>query len=151
LPELVDHVLARLAGEQGRPVPSLSREAQNRLASYPFPGNVRELENILERALAFSEGSTVTAEELQLRTTVGSLPVATPGAGLPPGVIPGATSTGTMTDQLADLERTAILQALEKSRWNRTAAAQLLGLTFRQLRYRIAKLGLVDSVPPDPR
>jgi two-component system response regulator PilR (NtrC family) len=151
LPELVDHVLARLAGEQGRPVPSLSREAQNRLASYPFPGNVRELENILERALAFSEGSTVTAEELQLRTTVGSLPVATPGAGLPPGVMPGATSTGTMTDQLADLERTAILQALEKSRWNRTAAAQLLGLTFRQLRYRIAKLGLVDSVPPDPR
>ena len=150
LPELVDHVLARLAGEQGRPVPSLSREAQNRLASYPFPGNVRELENILERALAFSEGSTVTAEELQLRTTVGSLPIATPGAGLPPGVMPGATSTGTMTDQLADLERTAILQALEKSRWNRTAAAQLLGLTFRQLRYRIAKLGLQDEEPQPP-
>ena len=148
--ELVDHVLTRLAGEQGRPVPSLSREAQNRLASYPFPGNVRELENILERALAFSEGSTVTAEELQLRTTVGSLPVATPGAGLPPGVMPGATSTGTMTDQLADLERTAILQALEKSRWNRTAAAQLLGLTFRQLRYRIAKLGLQDEEPLTP-
>ena len=148
--ELVDHVLTRLAGEQGRPVPSLSREAQNRLASYPFPGNVRELENILERALAFSEGPTVTAEELQLRTTVGSLPVATPGAGLPPGVMPGATSTGTMTDQLADLERTAILQALEKSRWNRTAAAQLLGLTFRQLRYRIAKLGLQDEEPLTP-
>lgn len=150
LPELVDHVLARLAGEQGRPVPSLSREAQIRLASYPFPGNVRELENILERALAFSEGSTVTAEELQLRTTLGSLPVATPGAGLPPGVMPAATSTGTMTDQLADLERTAILQALEKSRWNRTAAAQLLGLTFRQLRYRIAKLGLQDEEPQPP-
>ena len=150
LPELVDHVLARLAGEQGRPVPSLSREAQIRLASYPFPGNVRELENILERALAFSEGSTVTAEELQLRTTLGSLPVATPGAGLPPGSMPTATSTGTMTDQLADLERTAILQALEKSRWNRTAAAQLLGLTFRQLRYRIAKLGLQDEEPQPP-
>ena len=150
LPELVDHVLARLAGEQGRPVPSLSREAQNRLASYPFPGNVRELENILERALAFSEGSTVTAEELQLRTTLGSLPVATPGAGLPPGSMPTATSTGTMTDQLADLERTAILQALEKSRWNRTAAAQLLGLTFRQLRYRISKLGLQDEEPQPP-
>ena len=150
LPELVDHVLARLAGEQGRPVPSLSREAQNRLASYPFPGNVRELENILERALAFSEGSTVTAEELQLRTTVGSLPIATPGAGLPPGSMPTATSTGTMTDQLADLERTAILRALEKSRWNRTAAAQLLGLTFRQLRYRIAKLGLQDEEPQPP-
>jgi two-component system response regulator PilR (NtrC family) len=147
--ELVDHVLTRLAGEQGRPVPSLSREAQNRLASYPFPGNVRELENILERALAFSEGPTVTAEELQLRTTVGTLPVAKPGAA-PPDVMPAATSTGTMTDQLADLERTAILQALEKSRWNRTAAAQLLGLTFRQLRYRIAKLGLQDEEPLTP-
>ena len=55
-----------------------------------------------------------------------------------------------MTDQLADLERTAILQALEKSRWNRTAAAQLLGLTFRQLRYRIAKLGLQDEEPQPP-
>jgi two-component system response regulator PilR (NtrC family) len=53
-----------------------------------------------------------------------------------------------MTDQLADLERTTILRALEKSRWNRTAAAQLLGLTFRQLRYRIAKLGLEDKEPP---
>jgi len=131
LPELVEHVLVRLAGEQGRPVPSLSREAQARLSSYPFPGNVRELENILERALAFSEGLTVTADELQLRAPTG-------------------TPAGTMTDQLADLERSAILQALEKVRWNRTAAAQLLGLTFRQLRYRIAKLGLEDKVPPVP-
>ena len=134
LPELVEHVLARLAGEQGRPVPSLSREAQARLSSYPFPGNVRELENILERALAFSEGPTVTADELQLRANAGT----------------AGTAAGTMTDQLADLERSAILQALEKVRWNRTAAAQLLGLTFRQLRYRIAKLGLEDKEPPVP-
>jgi two-component system response regulator PilR (NtrC family) len=150
LPELVEHVLARLAGEQGRPVPSLSREAQARLASYPFPGNVRELENILERALAFSEGPTVTADELQLRATANALPGAAPAAGLPPDATPTGVSAGTMTNQLADLERTTILQALEKSRWNRTAAAQLLGLTFRQLRYRIAKLGLEDKEPPVP-
>jgi two-component system response regulator PilR (NtrC family) len=144
LPELVDHVLARLATEQGRAAPSLSHEAQTRLASYPFPGNVRELENILERALAFSEGPSVTADELQLRATVSPWPVAAPAVGLPPSVTPA----GTMTDQLADLQRNAILQALEKSRWNRTAAAQLLGLTFRQLRYRIAKLGLEDKEDP---
>ena len=152
LPELVDHVLARLAGEQGRPAPSLTPEAQVRLASYPFPGNVRELENILERALAFSEGPTVTADELQLRANAGTSPAAAPDAGLPPGLptsaSPAGTAAGTMTDQLADLERTAILQALEKSRWNRTAAAQLLGLSFRQLRYRIAKLGLDEKEPP---
>jgi two-component system response regulator PilR (NtrC family) len=148
LPELVDHVLARLATAQGRSAPSLSREAQARLASYPFPGNVRELENILERALAFSEGLVVNADELQLRATGGSLPVQVPAVSLPASATPAGPLSGTMTDQLADLERSAILQALEKSRWNRTAAAQLLGLTFRQLRYRIAKLGLESKEPP---
>ena len=136
LAELAEHILGRLALEQSRPTPTLSPEAQARLETYPFPGNVRELENILERALAFTEGVTVEAADLQLR----------PGATAP---LSDATATATagvtsMSNQLADLERGAILQALEKSRWNRTAAARLLGLTFRQLRYRIAKLGLDD-------
>jgi two-component system response regulator PilR (NtrC family) len=142
LPELVEHILGRLAQEQSRPTPTLSPEAQATLETYPFPGNVRELENILERALAFTEGMTVEAADLQLR----------PGATAP---LSDASATATagftsMSNQLADLERGAILQALEKSRWNRTAAARLLGLTFRQLRYRIAKLGLDGSQSPDP-
>ena len=142
LPELVDHILGRLAADQGRPTPRLSQEAQTRLASYGFPGNVRELENILERALAFSEGPEVAAADLQLRVT--------PTAPAPAASVPDTHSGMTMSDQLADMERDAILQALEKSRWNRTAAARLLGLTFRQLRYRIAKLGLDDDERPAP-
>jgi two-component system, NtrC family, response regulator PilR len=157
LPELVEHIIGRLAAEQGRPSPALSREAEARLAAYAFPGNVRELENILERALAFSDGTEVLADDLQLRAI--AVPPAAPGTGTPNGV---AAATGTpptasipapianMPAQLADLERGAILQALEKSRWNRTAAARLLGISFRQLRYRIAKLGLDDEEPPSP-
>ncbi len=168
LPELVEHILGRLAAEQGRPPPALSREAEARLAAYAFPGNVRELENILERALAFSDGTEVLADDLQLRAN--AVPPAAPGTGAPTGpgaALPTAASAaataaatgtpptasvpapaGNRPGQLADLERGAIMQALEKSRWNRTAAARLLGISFRQLRYRIAKLGLDEDEPP---
>ena len=146
LRELVDHILGRLAADQGRAAPTLSPAAHARLQSYPFPGNVRELENILERALAFNDGAVVEADDLQLRTgTTSATAPAVPPMPVPP---PASVLAGSMNDQLADLERTTILAALERSRWNRTAAARLLGLSFRQLRYRIAKLGLDADEPP---
>lgn len=125
IPLLVDAILARLSdgGEPPRP----DAEALQLLRAYPFPGNVRELENILERALTLCDGSRIGAEDLQLRTTPGS-------AGSGPG--------GKLEDQMEEIERQAIVEALEKARYNKTRAAALLGMSFRSLRYRIKKLGI---------
>ncbi len=120
IPALVDHFLARLA--PGRP-PALSREAMEALMAYGFPGNVRELENILERAVALHEGERIEAEDL----------------GLPS---PREASPPSLPDYLDQVERRAILDALKKAGHNKTQAAALLGISFRALRYRLKKLGL---------
>src|SRR4029077_4377818 len=98
------------------------------------PGNVRELENVLERALTLSAGGPITADTIKLRTTP---PAATPAPPAASGDREGALGT-----QLEDIERDAIVKALEKTRYNKTAAAKLLGMSFRALRYRIKKLGI---------
>jgi two-component system response regulator PilR (NtrC family) len=129
IPLLAEKVLGRLAAETGVAVPRLSADALHALSDYPFPGNVRELENTLERAMALTSGSVITAEDLQLA------PVQTAAeAKLQEG--------GSLQDYLDRLERQAILDALQKTRFNRTAAAKLLGVTFRSLRYRMERLGL---------
>jgi two-component system response regulator PilR (NtrC family) len=99
------------------------------LQSYPFPGNVRELENVLERALALMVGDRIDAADLNLA------PAQLSGAA-------HASVGGSLQDQLDQVERLAILEALTQSNGNRTAAARLLGVTFRSLRYRMARLGM---------
>jgi two-component system response regulator PilR (NtrC family) len=131
IPELAESVLRRLGRRMKVTPPMLSNEALRALESYAFPGNVRELENILERAITLSTGGEVGIDDIQLR--------ATPAL---PGAAARATSGAALGDHLEEIERDAILKALEQTRYNKTAAAKVLGVSFRALRYRIKKLGI---------
>jgi two-component system response regulator PilR (NtrC family) len=111
--------------------PVLGEDAVSALETYAFPGNVRELENILERAITLSTGGEVTAADIQLRPM--------PSGQTAASAISNAAALG---DHLEDIERDAILKALEQSKHNKTAAAKALGMSFRALRYRIKKLGI---------
>jgi len=133
IPLLAESILARLARESGMPMPRLTTSALKALGDYPFPGNVRELENILERTLALIGGSDVSVEDLHLAPLVESSEDVS------------MTSSGgvaSLQDHLDRVEKQAIMEALQKTRFNRTAAAKLLGVTFRSLRYRMERLGL---------
>ena len=123
---LAGHILARLGSSSD----ALDASAKAALRSYHFPGNVRELENMLERAVTLCASGTISESDLAIRA--GSLPGADNAT---------ATTTG-LGDQIEDVQRQAIVDALQQTRYNKTAAAKLLGLTFRQLRYRIKKLGI---------
>lgn len=124
---LASHILERLGSADAK----LEESAKSALMQYPFPGNVRELENMLERAVTLCPTGTITESDLHLRR-MKSEDAAEP-----------ALATGTdLGDHIEDVQRQAIVDALEKTRYNKTAAAKLLGLSFRQLRYRIKKLGI---------
>jgi len=123
---LADDILRRL----GASLEALDESAKTALLRYSFPGNVRELENLLERAVTLCATGRISESDLNLHGQ------RSPAAGTPPA---GPTALG---DQLEGVQRQAIIEALEKTRYNKTAAAMLLGLTFRQLRYRIKKLGI---------
>ncbi|MCC2656523.1 MAG: response regulator [Panacagrimonas sp.] len=148
IPMLADHMLVRLSRAAGMTkVPRLDESAQRTLLNYEFPGNVRELENILERALTLCDGSTISNEDLQLRGGEASEPAPEHGAARPTvAPAPAANGNGSsgagLDDRVEELERQAIRDALEKTRYNKTKAAALLGLTFRQLRYKVKKLNL---------
>ena len=137
IPELARQILAKLASDQNSTPPELQQDVIDALQRYPFPGNVRELENILERALTLSEGRNIQVDDLALRApdTPGPVDNGTPGALTPPEGV-------SLEDYLEDIERQAILHALEQTDNNKTAAAKLLGITFRAMRYRLKKLGL---------
>lgn len=148
IPGLAQSVLARLAQELGEPAPQIAPDAVQMLSEYPFPGNVRELENILERALALSDGTTISADDLRLPTprTPGhaSAPAAPQGGVGKPAYITGQQPAvpGDLPDYIERLERDAIVKALEECRYNKTKAAAKLGITFRALRYKLKKLGI---------
>lgn len=129
---LASHVLKRLAISTGQPAAKLHPQALDALKSYRFPGNVRELENVLERAHTLCENKQIEASDLRLAE----------GNCNPEGGVPDLTQIDNLEDYLENVERNLILQALEETRWNRTAAAQRLNLSFRSMRYRLKKLGL---------
>ena len=131
VPELARSILARLARRSRVAAPEIAPDAMRVLATYHFPGNVRELENILERALTLCADGRITAADIAVR----------PGAA-PAVATPVELSDGALDAQVAHIEREAIVKALEQTRYNKTAAAKLLGITFRALRYRIKKLGI---------
>jgi two-component system response regulator PilR (NtrC family) len=138
---LATTILNRLSQRLGGETPALAPEAAAALQFYPFPGNVRELENILERALTMRAGPDIEVADLQLRAPIAVAIEAGPA----PAAVRAATAeqaTGALGDRLETLERDAIVRALEQTRYNKTAAAKLLGMTFRALRYRVKKLGI---------
>ncbi len=133
VPDLAQRLLDRLAAAGNVPAPEIAPRALKALQEYAFPGNVRELENILERALALHGNGAIDVDDLQLQ---------------PQKVGAGGTaefSGQTLQDFLDEQERRVILDALEKTRFNRTAAARMLGVSFRSLRYRMERLGLNDG------
>ncbi|EPJ85300.1 type 4 fimbriae expression regulatory protein pilR [Pseudomonas sp. CFII64] len=132
LDQLTAHVLQRLANGSGQAAARLEPQALSALKSYRFPGNVRELENILERAYTLCENQRIDIGDLRLAQTSGPLEQDEHNL----------ADIDNLEDYLENIERKIILQALEETRWNRTAAAQRLNLTFRSMRYRLKKLGL---------
>lgn len=147
IPELAITILRRLSRELGLPTPRLSAAALRALTRYSFPGNVRELENILERSFTLCENDTIEPSDLLLPSHPGDAETEA-GRDSPPAAAsvtdpgpPPATDAG-LENYLEELEKQAIMQALESTRYNKTAAAEKLGITFRALRYRLKKLGL---------
>jgi len=122
---LAEHIMKRLSTST-----TLDIGARHALVSYAFPGNVRELENMLERAVTLCSSGTISESDLHMRTQA------------PTETNPALSTNTNLGDQVEDVQRQAIIEALEKTRYNKTAAAKLLGLSFRQLRYRIKKLNI---------
>lgn len=150
IPALADAALGRLANEYGGNQPAISDEAMEELQTYDFPGNVRELENVLERAYTLCENDTIRREDLQLSDHGAGFMPAPPVVREPPAQHQSAAAAGdfalpagvSLEDYLESIERDLITQALDATRWNKTAAAKELGITFRALRYKLKKLDL---------
>ena len=139
--ELADSILQRLARRGGQETPQLTPAALRALQDYAFPGNVRELENILERALTLCDGEQISEADLQLRYNPPPVPARLMAEPAAIAAVPEGHAED-LGDQLEEIERRAIVKALEQTRYNKTAAAKQLGMSFRALRYRIKKLGI---------
>lgn len=133
IPVLARHILQKLAKSQSRAPAILLPESLHALERYHFPGNVRELENILERAVALCDENTIQLKDLNL-----SLPLANRAT----EALVSPSASMNLDHFLMQQEKEKIIEVLEKTKWNRTAAAKLLGVSFRTLRYRLKKLGI---------
>jgi two-component system response regulator PilR (NtrC family) len=146
LPEICAAVLRRLAAEAGvEPVPQIDDDALQWLGRYPFPGNVRELENLLQRALALSAGDRLTRADLGLDAAAAAEPIAPAldeGQRPAPAAQPAPPLPADLQAHLDGVEREILERALQRHRYNRTAAGASLGLSLRQMRYRMARLGV---------
>lgn len=129
IPILAQHILDRLSADHQQDRVTISEQALVKLQEYDFPGNIRELENLLQRAFALSDANNIDDIDLPVNSGLTELPV----------------GDFSLEQHLEDIERNAILNALQQSRWNKTAAAKKLGMSFRSFRYRIKKLGLDDE------
>jgi two-component system, NtrC family, response regulator AtoC len=131
------HFLQAHALRYGKPVPTLTGEAEMALLRHPWPGNVRELRNVLEQAVLLGVGEIIDAQHLALSNALTAPGLALPAEpGFAPPGAPGSPAT------LVELERTALVQALDRTGWNVSRAARMLGVTRDTLRYRIDKHGL---------
>jgi len=137
---LTDYMLDKLAQSLGVAVPQLTPDARRKLSAHDYPGNVRELENILERAVALSGDAPISADDIQIRNTVDATAAGSAATSSPENE--PAAAGDALGEQLESVERDAIIKALEETRYNKTAAAKNLGLTLRALRYRLQKLGI---------
>ncbi len=140
VPKLAGRVLERLGSDHGNPPAKLTPEALAALLSYPFPGNVRELENVLERAVALCENNVIKPDDLRLSPTQKKEQASAVEEDLDEGGEGGGE--GGLDSYISNLEREAIMKALQETRYNKTAAAKKLGITFRALRYKLKKLGI---------
>ena len=131
VPLLVENIIQRIARESNMQEPKITDGVLDKLKSYSYPGNVRELENLLERAMALCEAGEITINDLNMPVTNLNNTVEMP-----------KESGMLLETYLVDIEKKVILEALEKCRWNKTATAKLLGISFRALRYKLEKLGL---------
>ena len=141
IPQLAANILTRLAEETLLPCPHLNSKAEEALLRYPFPGNVRELENILERAFTLCEGDVIDVDDLQLNHLTPAVSQSTGAA----NHAARCAEHDSLDDYLQEVEKEVICNMLEKMRWNKTLTAKELGITFRSLRYRLQKLGLDED------
>jgi two-component system response regulator PilR (NtrC family) len=154
IPVLAEYLLGRIAADYDIPAPEISSDAMEAMKEYSFPGNVRELENVLERAFTLCEDDIIKPADLSLSPSA-KIPtqavVNREGDDeVPETEIDGKPTVPTslpedaesLESYLEDIEKNVIVEALEATRWNKTAAAKKLGITFRALRYRLKKLGL---------
>jgi len=139
LPLLVDHFLRKFSAEHGCKVAGVDPEAMQALMAYHFPGNVRELENLIERAVILATGDRLALDAFP---SLGRLSAAAPSLTNAPLVPESGLD---LEHVVEDFERSIIISALERTGGNRTEAARLLGVSFRSLRYRLSKLGITGA------
>lgn len=143
IPLLAELLMAKLCSSMNIATPQIDSDAQAYIKKLQFPGNVRELENMLERALAMCDGKTITIDDVLNEDALKSNGTQKPSFDL------DQTREVSLSDYLEDIEKRAIIKALDTAKNNKTAAAKLLGISFRTLRYRLAKLGLAKDEDTD--